>query len=82
MPPVEVMRTVVAVTAPVLPAVPKALTQSPTARAEDDVVCVSEKVVDFPLVILSFWVVGLVAFDAFELDERPKGLVTSSVRTR
>ncbi len=39
-PPVEVMRTVVAVTAPVLLAVPNALTQSPTATADDVVVWV------------------------------------------
>jgi hypothetical protein len=72
LPPVEVIRTVVAVTEPVLLAGPNALTQSPTATAEDVVVCVSDKVVDFPVVILSFWVLGFVVFDDFVLVERLK----------
>ncbi len=70
LPPVEVMRTVVAVTAPVLLAVPNALTQSPTATADDVVAWVSDSVVDFPVVILSFCVLGFVCFVDFELDER------------
>jgi hypothetical protein len=65
------MRTVVAVTEPVLLAGPTAVTQSPTATAEDVVVWVSDKVVDFPVEILSFWVLGLAVFDDFALDERP-----------
>jgi hypothetical protein len=49
------MLTVVAVTFPVVPVWPTALTQSPTARAEDDVDCAVEYVVDFAVVIFSFW---------------------------
>ena len=45
MPPVDVIRTVVAVTAPVLLAEPNALTQSPTAKAAEVVGWVSDKVV-------------------------------------
>src|ERR1039458_2542350 len=44
-PPVDVLRTVVAVTAPVVLAGPNALTQSPTANAVDVVAWVSERVV-------------------------------------
>ncbi len=60
------MRTVVAVTAPVLLAVPKALTQSPTASAVAVAAWVSDSVVLDDVVILSFCVltVGfLVGFD-------------------
>jgi hypothetical protein len=45
-PPVEVIRIVVAATAPVESAVPAAVTQSPTARLEDAAAWVSLKVVD------------------------------------
>jgi hypothetical protein len=56
------MRTVDAVTAPVLLAEPNALTQSPTARAVEVVDWVSESVVDFPVAILSFCVFGVLGF--------------------
>ena len=71
------MRTVVAVTAPVLLAVPNAVTQSPTATAEDVVVWVSDSVVDVPVVILSFCVLGFVCFVDFEVDERLKSWLRS-----
>ena len=71
------MRTVVAVTAPVLLAVPNALTQSPTATAVDVVVWVCDSVVDLLVVILRFWVLGFVCFVDFELDERLKSWLTS-----
>jgi len=66
------MRTVVAVTAPVLLAEPNALTQSPTATEVDVVVAVSDSVVDFPVVILSFCVLGVVGFlvDFEPLEDR------------
>lgn len=60
MPPVDVMRTVEAVMAPVLLDGPNAVTQSPTARAVDEVDWVAESVVDELVVILSFCVLGLV----------------------
>jgi hypothetical protein len=64
------MRTVVAVTAPVLLVGPNALTQSPTATAVEVVLCVSDKVVDSPVVTLSFCVFGVTGFWAdFELLE-------------
>jgi hypothetical protein len=68
------MRTEVAVTAPVLLAVPKALTQSPTATAVALVVAVSDNVVDLPVVTLSFCVLGVVGFlaDFALLDDRLK----------
>jgi hypothetical protein len=56
---VEVIRTVVAVTAPVLAAGPKALTQSPTANAVAVVAWVSDRVVVDAVVILSFSVFSL-----------------------
>ena len=69
-PPVEVIRTVVAVTAPLLAAGPKALTQSPTARAVDAAVCVELTVVVLDVVILSVsvFVLGVVGFFVFEPD--------------
>jgi hypothetical protein len=45
---------VLAVTAPVLLAGPNAVTQSPTATAVALVLCVSDRVVDVLVVILSF----------------------------
>jgi hypothetical protein len=60
------MRTVDAVTAPVLAVEPNAVTQSPTANAADDVDWVSVNVVEVPVVILSFCVLTLGAF-FFEL---------------
>ena len=63
MPPVEVIRTVEAVTAPVLLAGPKAVTQSPTASAVADVDWVSDKVVEDAVVILSFCVLSLGGFE-------------------
>ena len=67
-PPVEVIRTVVAVTAPVLAAGPNALTQSPTARslAADD--WVAFRVVELDVVILrvSSWAcVGFLVASSF-----------------
>ena len=58
----EVILTVVAVTSPVLPDTPKALTQSPTARAEAAVDWVSDNVVDVARAILSFCVFGVLTF--------------------
>jgi hypothetical protein len=62
LPPVEVMRTVEAVTAPVLLDGPKAVTQSPTASAVDEVDWVSDNVVDDAVVIFSFCVLSLGVF--------------------
>ena len=67
-PPVEVILTVVAVTAPLVAAGPKALTQSPTARAEAAALCVELTVVDFDVVMVSVSVLGVVGFFVFELD--------------
>lgn len=61
----EVIRTVVAVMAPVVPAVPKADAHWPTTAAADVVAWVAVKVVVFEVVILSFCVLGLVTFGAF-----------------
>jgi hypothetical protein len=61
-PPVDVIRTVVALTAPVLLAAPNALTQSPTARAAEVVVAVSDRVVVLPVVTLRFSVFGVLDF--------------------
>jgi hypothetical protein len=63
-----VIRTVVAVTAPELAAGPKALTQSPTARADDVVVSVSDRVVVDEAVILSFSVFTAGFFVDFFFD--------------
>ncbi len=63
-----VIRTVLAVTDPLLAAGPKALTQSPTARSVDAAVCVALTVVVLDVVILSVsvFVLGAVGFFAFE----------------
>jgi hypothetical protein len=67
---VEVIRTVVAVTDPVVPAGPKALTQSPTATALAATVWVAPTVVLLVVVILRVSVLsfGAVGFFVFELD--------------
>jgi hypothetical protein len=74
LPPVEVIRTVVAVTAPVVLAGPKALTQSPTASAVEVVVWVSDNVVVDEVVILSFSVFTVGFFVAFFFEELAAGL--------
>jgi hypothetical protein len=61
-PPVEVIRTVVAVTEPLVAAGPKALTQSPTARSLDAADCVELTVVELEVVAVSFSVLGVVGF--------------------
>jgi hypothetical protein len=65
-----VIRTVEAVTAPLLAAGPNALTQLPTARSPDDADCVALTVVDFDVVIVSFSGLGgagfLVLLELFE----------------
>jgi len=71
---VEVIRTVVAVTAPVLLAGPKALTQSPTASADAVVVSVSDSVVVDAVVILSFSVFTAGLLVDFLLEEAAVGL--------
>jgi hypothetical protein len=68
------MRTVVAVTAPVVAAGPNALTQSPTANAAAVAVCVSERVVVELVVILSFSVLTLGAAFVDFLDALLVGL--------
>jgi hypothetical protein len=65
---VDVIRTVVAVTAPVVLAGPNALTQSPTANAVEVVAWVSERVVVDPVVIFSFSVFSVGVFLAALLD--------------
>jgi hypothetical protein len=55
------MRTVVAVTAPLVAAGPKALTQLPTATSVEAAVCVAFTVVELVVVILSVSVFGLAA---------------------
>ncbi len=62
------MRTVLAVTAPFEAAGPTALTQSPTASADDAAACVAVTVVDPEVVILRFSVFGVVGFLLLELD--------------
>ena len=69
MPPVEVMRTVVAVTAPVVAAGPNALTQSPTARSVAAALWVAATVVALVVVILRFSVLGVVGFFVFDVVE-------------
>jgi hypothetical protein len=68
-PPVEVMRTVVAVTAPFVAAGPKAVTQSPTARSVAAADWVEDSVVDPDVVILRFWVFGATGLEFLELLE-------------
>jgi hypothetical protein len=74
LPPVEVIRTVVAVTAPVLLAGPNALTQSPTASADDATVSVCDSVVVEEVVILSFSVFAVGFFAGFFFDDDEVGL--------
>jgi hypothetical protein len=67
-PPVEVMRTVLAVTAPLVAAWPNALTQSPTANELDVVDWVAFTGVELDVVMVSVSVFGRVGFFVFELD--------------
>ena len=62
LPPVDVMRTVVAVIEPFVAEGPNADTQSPTARAVEDTVCVVLTGVELDVVTLSVWVLGFVGF--------------------
>ncbi|HEY6426601.1 MAG TPA: hypothetical protein VIX84_05160, partial [Acidimicrobiales bacterium] len=64
---VAVMRTVVAVTAPLLAAGPIAVTQSPTARSVDAAVCVLLTGVELEAVTLTVSVLGAVGFVVLEL---------------
>jgi hypothetical protein len=57
-----VTRTDVAVTAPLLAVLPKALTQSPTATAADVAVFVWVNVVEFDSVTLRLCVLGVAGF--------------------
>lgn len=57
-PPVEVIRTVVAVTVPLVAAGPKAATQSPTARAPEVTDWVVLTGVELDVVTLRVWVLG------------------------
>jgi hypothetical protein len=66
-PPVEVMRTVVAVTAPFEAVEPKALTQSPIARSPTAADWVAVKVVDPDVVILRLAVFGATGLLFLEL---------------
>ena len=59
------MRTVVAVTAPVVAAGPNALTQSPTARSVAAALWVAATVVASVVVILRFSVLGVAGFFVF-----------------
>jgi hypothetical protein len=68
-PPVEVIRTVVAVTDPFAAAGPNALTQSPTAKSLEAADCVALSSVDPDVVIVSFWVLGVAGFAFFALFE-------------
>jgi hypothetical protein len=68
-PPVEVIRTVVAVTAPFVAAGPRAVTQSPTARSVAAADWVEDDVVDPDVVILRFSVFGATGLEVFELLE-------------
>ena len=62
------IRTVVAVTDPLVAAGPKALTQSPTARSVDAAVWVALTVVELDVVILSVSVLGAAGFFVFDED--------------
>jgi hypothetical protein len=66
---VDVILTFVAVTAPVAPDDPTALTQSPLASEEAVVAWVAEYVVDFVVVTLRFcfFVLGFLPFDALPI---------------
>ncbi len=74
LPPVDVIRTVVAVTAPVVLAGPNALTQSPTANAVAVVDWVCDTVVVELVVIFSFSVFTVGFFLAALLDLLRRGL--------
>jgi len=71
----DVMRTVVAATEPLVADGPNALTQSPTAKVPADAACVALTVVEPDVVIVSVCVLGAVGFLAFDLEldvrERP-----------
>jgi hypothetical protein len=81
LPPVEVIRTVVAVTAPLVAPGPNALTQSPTASSVDDADWVALTVVDFDVVIVSFSFLGATGFLllllVFEFEELRPGKLPS-----
>jgi hypothetical protein len=62
------MRTVVAVTAPLLAAGPNALTQSPTARSPDEADLVALTVVELDVVIFKVCVLGWAGFLFFVVD--------------
>jgi hypothetical protein len=66
---VEVIRTVVAVTAPLVAVEPKALTQSPTARSVALADWVELTVVELEVVTVSFSVLGVTGFFDFVLLE-------------
>ena len=71
-PPVEVMRTVEAVTDPLVAAGPKAETQSPTARSPEVTDCVVFTGVELDVVTLSVSVLGLVGcFVLFLVEKLP-----------
>src|SRR5580704_15007197 len=63
------MRTVVAVTAPLEAAGPKALTHSPTARSVEAADSVARTVVDPDVVIFRLCVFGVVGLDPLELPD-------------
>ena len=66
------MRTVVAVTEPLVAAGPNALTQSPTARSVAAALWVALTVVEPDVVTVSFWVLGVVGFLVFDVElDRP-----------
>jgi hypothetical protein len=67
-PPVDVIRTVLAVTAPLVAAGPSAVTQSPTAKALDVVDWVALTGVEPDVVIVSFSAFGRAGCFVFELD--------------
>jgi hypothetical protein len=77
----ELIRTVVAVTAPLVAAEPKALTQSPTARSVEAAVWVALTVVVLDVVTVSFSVLGvaglLVLLELFDplLEKLPSARV-------
>lgn len=82
LPPVEVIRTVVALTAPLLAAGPKALTQSPTARSLEDADWVVLTVVEPDVVIVRlsvFWVVCFFDELVFAVAPRPGRLPGENV---
>jgi len=62
------MRTVVAVTEPLVAAGPKALTQSPTARSVAAALWVALTVVEPDVVTVSVWVLGVAGFLVFDVE--------------